>query len=122
MFGMHLDTQSYKSADPFSFCLKKEKPALHLILAAGNPNEYKEWLRAISEAVQKQPSKPPKRVQGEKSGISLSAKKKIGEKVVTSHLGKNILQEMLNEDAVTLLSSLQSYFTKGKPWFFCFDI
>jgi hypothetical protein len=100
---------SQKHNNALSFVLKKDK--LYLILAASRQEDYDQWTKLLQEALTKSASKPPKRAK-KKSGLGLKTKSAIGEQVISSHIGKSILKESMNEDSWLVMNNIKSFVTK----------
>jgi len=82
-------------------------------VAALTEEDKKEWIKAISANLGKDSCPAPDREDvKKKGGLVLRAKKKLAGKLANTDIGRNIVNQVLDDDTVTILDLLQKFCEK----------
>jgi len=106
---LELDANSQLNFNENSFVLKNSK--MFLILASSTKIDRDRWISNLQENKNKPHSQPPKKINRDK-GFSVRTKSAIGEKVISSSIGKSILKETMNEDAWFIMNNIKIFISK----------
>jgi len=98
----------------YVFCLTtSEFPEFWI--AALTEEDKKQWVQAIAANLGKDPSPPPDREEvKKKGGLVLRAKKKLAGKLANTDIGRNIVNQVMDDETVTILDLLQKFCEKDR--------
>jgi len=109
-YTLNIDAEGQKK----EFVIELKGTELYYMAFSSQVDKAK-WASTLIEAAKKdEASAPPEREgSGKKEGIGARAKKKMAGDLATSGLGKKVMKTVLNEESMSLLTSMKRIVTKA---------